>query len=188
MDSITLENFISFCDDMQIANEGFKLSFSDIKERFIELLQALYDKIRLFLAKITKNREVTVNKDFFKLYTDAKLNIDNAYKEHCRQYEKGEFSTYYTNRLLTYADNAMKQISESSATPVEGETGNTIKLYDIYKAMIESQQTVKDILSWIKSMKDPDEFEKLDTKMELKINNKYLSFYTSIYNKICKLK
>ena len=24
MDSITLENFISFCDDMQIANEGFK--------------------------------------------------------------------------------------------------------------------------------------------------------------------
>ena len=188
MDSITLENFISFCDDMQIANEGFNVSFSDIKERFIVLLQDLYDKIRLFLAKITKNREVTVNKEFFKLYTDAKLNIDNAYKEHCSQYAKGEISTYYTDRLLTHADNAMKKISETPATPVEGETGNTIKLYDIYKAMIESQQHVKNILSWIKLWKDPDEFEKLDNEMELKINNKYLSFYTSIYNKICKLK
>ena len=72
MDSITLENFISFCDDMQIANEGFKdTKLFTLLEKGWEFIK---NAITRFLLKIStfiikkrsKGDKVVVSEDFFK--------------------------------------------------------------------------------------------------------------------------
>ena len=64
MDSITLENFISFCDDMQIANEGFK-DMEDIMQEAVNLS----DKMRNNCKNVNDINEM------IKLYDDYILGI-----------------------------------------------------------------------------------------------------------------
>ena len=66
MDSITLENFISFCDDMQIAQEGF---FSNIKEVIKKKLLKIINHIQ---TKMKQKKETKFKKLMISLLDRAK--------------------------------------------------------------------------------------------------------------------
>ena len=84
MDSITLENFISFCDDMQIANEGFKDTkiYTILKKGWTiikEAINKLLLKIGAFLTKLkSKGNDVLVSEEFLNKFIDLDSDIQKA--------------------------------------------------------------------------------------------------------------
>ena len=84
MDSITLENFISFCDDMQIAQEGFKDTkiYTILKKGWTiikEAINKLLLKIRAFLTKFkSKGDDVLVSEEFLNKFLNLDSDIQKA--------------------------------------------------------------------------------------------------------------
>ena len=181
----TIESFIEFCDEMKIAEEGF--SVKDFINGLIDRLKDLLDKIKLFVAKMTKNKEVEVNEEFYKNYDWAKGQLNSAHSQLQNQVCDGHIQTYWIDRTKNSALKSLNDLSSMSARHDGNGPAKTINLYEIYKGMIETQKYVNSEIQWLKRLGKDDDFERLELQTRISILNTEVRLYTTVYNKINKL-
>ena len=122
MDSITLENFINYCDEMQIAEEGFKDNkfFSIIEKGWTMIKNAvkhLFAKISTFLIKVrSKGDKILVNNTFYNKYTNLEINIKHM----------NDMDSTKKREISARIDELLKESYKS----MDG-GGNTISISDI---------------------------------------------------------
>ena len=185
MDSITLENFINYCDEMMIAEESV---LTDIKEKFIRMMKRLISVIQEIIVHCTKNKSVDVNSEFYDGYKSAMYSINNAMSTIDRMYINGEMSRHDVDRYnLSSIHENIKKLEELSATP--NSSPKTLNIYDIFKEMKDSKDIANAELDfWNKLGDDNDKFEKLNHELTAKYLNLKVRVCTITYNKIKNLK
>ena len=181
MNESTLESFINYCDEMKIAEEGLK----DIGKKFVEVIKKLIEKVQLILAKMTKNKPVDINEDFYKLYDNAKYQLDYAWD----LVSECDKATYDIDHALNKFESYMKDLRSSSATPVNTNSSKTLNTYEIFKEMTKCKDKLKvELKYWGMIEENADSFEELQHKYTLKLLNKEITLYSAVYSKIKSFK
>ena len=118
MDSITLENFISFCDDMQIAQEGFKEIGDYVKKVGQRLIQKINELInRITIKARSSNGKCYVPKNIYEYYKNqinyfdsskmnAVINANNP--DHIENEQYKQMIIESQNRIKKYEEDIRK--------------------------------------------------------------------------------
>ena len=153
MNTYTLESFISFCDVMMIANEGFNLK--DIKEKIIRSFKKLLDKIKEFMLKCTKNKEVAVNPDFFNKFNKIEKEINGLKDKIDDEYitQRISYSNYENHERINRLINDINYLEEIDIYVDDFHPSElTMNTYKIFKKLNNLKDRLEKRLNYMKKI------------------------------------
>ena len=146
MDSITLENFISFCDDMQIANEGFNVKatlkkvWDSICRFFREIGRRIKDAFNVLRGKQT-SKEKELAEKLLKNEENMKKTIDKLSAENISTLEDCKKHIHANKMLTEQIANLSKSITAMSCETASNEN----KINDLQKNITVLEENINEL-------------------------------------------
>ena len=185
----TLENFINYCNDMEIADEGFREDVEDIKKSKVgqsiskaiewacDMLTKLYEIIRRvslqFKQKIAGNKKVQVPSNEYDkmnaIYEQIRINWNDRSIHSTSSYQDIDLNDFYAKngnpeKLQSNWIEIKKELSgKMKSDDTISNSGMTVcDVKDFYQNSIETSKFISDALNAAKELKT--EYSKIDKK------------------------
>ena len=176
MDNITLENFINFCDDMMIANEGFKININTIFKNLLKILKKLKTIIVTFLRKHIGDK--------FNYYSSNK-----TYQIFC-EIKKFDFNDASPSNVSKLNELSKEMFKETAKDKDPSKYEKKVDFYNEVSPVMTRLDRQIDIMTHKLSIEE-DKLERLESKLKISkledgydLSKKDDSYYDNINNSI----
>ena len=179
MDNITtLENFIIFCDDVQIAEEGLREGFG-ILDKIINALQRGLEWFKrayyTFKEKTNKGKCIEVSDKCHEILTKALQKIDKSHN--------GNYETLTDEKLDDLKQSVENALKDAEVEKSSNKSTITIPISEFYQGLRAESDNISKDIKFAEQLKKQDDREKYTENIH-RLSNEIdlMHLYTKIYN------